>query len=192
MFFKSVISLGRDSIPGIVENSPGYEYAVLVTSLPDEILTVAHHYRDRADSENIFDELKNQWAWGGYTTQDLHRCSLVARSVGLIYNWWNLYVRLANPDKHLEAVTSRPLLLHAIAKQTMHAGQAHLKITSTHGKADQVKKFLAQLVDFFESLKRYAEQLTVEQRWYRILSRALKKYLHGVILEPPLALPNTG
>ena len=29
-----------------------YEYAVLVASLPDEIITVAQHYRDRADSEN--------------------------------------------------------------------------------------------------------------------------------------------
>ncbi len=38
-----------------------YEYAVLVTSLMDEVLTIAQHYRDRADSENIFDELKNQF-----------------------------------------------------------------------------------------------------------------------------------
>ena len=32
-----------------------YEYAVLVTSLKDEIFTVAQHYRDRADCENIFE-----------------------------------------------------------------------------------------------------------------------------------------
>jgi len=89
--------------------NPQYEYAVLVTSLPDEIRTIAQHYRDRADCENIFDELKNQWGWGGYMTQDLKRCRWVARAVGLIYNWWNLYVRLADPDKHLEGVTSRPL-----------------------------------------------------------------------------------
>ena len=38
-----------------------YEYAVLVTSLKDEVLSNAQHYRDRADSENNFDELKNQW-----------------------------------------------------------------------------------------------------------------------------------
>ena len=34
-----------------------YEYAVLVTSLTDQVLTVAQHYRDRGDSENNFDEL---------------------------------------------------------------------------------------------------------------------------------------
>ena len=172
--------------------NPQYEYAVLITSLPDEIRTIAQHYRDRADCENIFDELKNQWGWGGYTTQDLHRCRLVARAVGLIYNWWNLYVRLADPDKHLEGITSRPLLLHAVAKQTSHASQTHIRISSTHGRADLVKKFLTRITDFFESLKTCAEQLTSEQVWCRILSKALEKFLQGRILQPPLLLSDTG
>ena len=34
-----------------------YEYAVLVTSLPNEILTIAQLYRDRADCENTFEYL---------------------------------------------------------------------------------------------------------------------------------------
>jgi hypothetical protein len=38
------------------------------TSLTDEILTLGQLYRDRADAENVFDELKNQWGWGGFTT----------------------------------------------------------------------------------------------------------------------------
>lgn len=37
-----------------------YEYAVLVTDLPHEICALAQLYRDRADAENVFDELKNQ------------------------------------------------------------------------------------------------------------------------------------
>ena len=37
-----------------------YEYAVLVTSLPDASDELAQHYRGRADVENAFDELKNQ------------------------------------------------------------------------------------------------------------------------------------
>jgi hypothetical protein len=40
-----------------------YEYAVLVTSLTHEILALAQHYRNRADVENNFDELKNQCGW---------------------------------------------------------------------------------------------------------------------------------
>ena len=66
-----------------------FEYAVLVTSLPDEVLTVAQLYRDRAAGENNYDELKNHWGWGGFTTQDLQRCRLMARIVALIYNWWS-------------------------------------------------------------------------------------------------------
>lgn len=52
-----------------------------------EVLALAQLYRDRADAENNFDELKNQWGWGGFTTQDLARCRIMARMVALVYNW---------------------------------------------------------------------------------------------------------
>jgi hypothetical protein len=45
----------------------------------------------------VFDELKNQWDWGGFTTQDLTRCRLLAGTVALVYNWWSLFARLADP-----------------------------------------------------------------------------------------------
>ncbi len=175
-----------------VDKKTEYDYAVLITSLSDEILTIAQHYRDRADCENVFDELKNQWGWGGFVTQDLARCQLLSRAVALIYNWWNLYSRLADPDKHLEAKTSRPLLLYAVAKQTTHAGQAHLKVTSTHGRIDKVKKLLGRITSFFKSLKDNAEQLTEEECWYCILSKALEKYLNGLVLKPPILLSGMG
>lgn len=38
-----------------------YECSVLVTTLKLEALSVAQLYRDRADAENNFDELKNYW-----------------------------------------------------------------------------------------------------------------------------------
>ena len=41
--------------------------------------------------------MKNQWGWGGYTTHDLARCDFAARLLALIYNWWNIFVRLADP-----------------------------------------------------------------------------------------------
>ena len=69
-----------------------YEYAVLVTSTEHGIFTLAQLYRDRAEAENNFDELKNQWGWGGFTTQDLARCQLMARRVALVYDWWTLFV----------------------------------------------------------------------------------------------------
>jgi hypothetical protein len=42
--------------------------------------------------------------------------------VALIFNWWSLFVRLADLDHRPEAITSRPLLMQAIARQTQHAG----------------------------------------------------------------------
>ena len=62
----------------------GYEYAVLVTDLPYDTRAIAQLYRDRGDAENAFDELKNQWGWGGFTTKDLLRCQVAARNVALI------------------------------------------------------------------------------------------------------------
>ena len=93
-----------------------YEYQVLVTNLSEERLTVAGLYRQRADAENVYDELKNQWGWGGFTTKDLLRCQVAARNVALVYNWWSLFVRCAEPAVAREAITSRPLLLCAVGR----------------------------------------------------------------------------
>lgn len=68
------------------EGITGYEYAVLVTNTDYEIVSLGQLYRDRAHAENAFDELKNQWGWGGFTTHDLHRCQFAALAVALIYN----------------------------------------------------------------------------------------------------------
>ena len=91
----------------IGEAAEVYEYSVLVTSLDEETETFGQLYRDRGDGENLFDEMKNQWGWGGFTTHDLASCRLAARFLALFYNWWNIFVRLADPDRHREAITSR-------------------------------------------------------------------------------------
>lgn len=167
-----------------------YEYAVLVTDLPDEILTLSQHYRDRADAENPFDELKNQWGWGGFTTRDLKRCQVMARHTALIYNWWSLFVRLAIPEKHAEAITSRPLLLHAVARKTSHTGQTRVTITSTHAKAGRIRHVLQEMTAFFSYLRSTAEQLNWRQRWRMILSRVFVKYLGGRLLAAPKMIEN--
>ena len=61
------------------------------------------------------DELKNQWGWAGFTTQDIDRCQVTARLIAQIYNWWSLYARLVDTEKHREAVTTRPELLGGVA-----------------------------------------------------------------------------
>ena len=162
-----------------------YEYAVLVTSLDNEVLTMAQLYRDRADCENIFDELKNQWGWGGFTTHDLARCRIAARMVALVYNWWNIFTRLAEPDKHLEAITSRPLLLAGIAERIRHARQTTLRVTHAHGRAGWARGVLDGVSRFLRGLVDAAEQLTNDERWGRILAHAVRSWLGGRLLRPP-------
>jgi hypothetical protein len=154
-----------------------YEYQVLVTSMQDEILTIAQHYRDRGDSENCFDELKNHWGWGGFTTKDLQRCRIMSRLVALVYNWWSLYTRLLNPDKRHEAITSRPLMLESVGRKTSHAGQTTVTITSSHAKATVIQAAMRELTAFFKELTRTAEQLGIAERIALISKRAYRKML---------------
>jgi hypothetical protein len=159
-----------------------YEYAVLVTSLDEEVVSLSQLYRDRADMENIFDEMKNQWGWGGFTTSDLSRCRIMARICALIFNWWSLFAGLAFPEKHAEAITSRPMLLHAIGRQTRHAGQKRLTITSAHAKFKKISKILNSSSRFLQKIQNAAEQLTSKRRWQIILSRIFVRFLRGKIL----------
>ena len=176
------------SLVEIDQRQEVWEYAVMVTSLSAELLSIGQLYRDRGDCENNFDELKNQWGWGGFTTHDLKRCRLMAGSIGLIFNWWNLFVRLADPEHHREAVTSRPLLLQAIGRRTSHAGRTTVTVSSSHGEHRKARRAFGRIAAFFAELRQTAEQLTALDRWYRILSRAMVKYLRGRQLVPPLRL----
>ena len=47
---------------------------------------------------------------------------------------------------------------------------------------------LTRIGGFLETLRATAEQLTPLERWYRILSEALVKYLKGRQLDPPRRL----
>lgn len=177
--------------------SKGYEYAVLVTSLPHEELTITQLYRDRGDAENVFDELKGQWGWGGFTTQDLHRCQLTARTVALAYNWWSIYVRLLNPKKRLEAITSKPLLLAGIAEKTRHARKSRITITPIHGYGEQARERLTLVSSRLQEWSRNAEQLRTQTVWdficdYLVTILAKFNWLITKIEPPnePLANPN--
>jgi hypothetical protein len=159
-----------------VVSEPVYEHVVLVTNLSENLLTIAHLYRQRADVENAYDELKNQWGWGGFTTRDLLRCQVAARMVALVYNWWNLFVRCAEPARAREAITSRPLLLHAVGRIVKTGGQTILRLTSNHAEAGRIQSVLSQVSLFLSGLINAAEQLKPEERWRRIWQRILEPY----------------
>jgi len=178
-------------LPELSHSGVLYEYAVIVTSLTEEVRTIAQHYRDRGDSENNFDELKNQWAWTGFTTRDRKRCQIMARITALIYNWWTIFMRLGIPDKHAEAVTSRPLALHGIARRTQHSNQTTLEITSMHSKAGLIANALMKVSSFLKRIKATAEQLAAPERWRLILSAAFQRFLRGKVLGRAARLAET-
>jgi hypothetical protein len=169
-------------LPELVYGGLTYEYAVLVTSLQDEVRAIAQHYRDRGDAENNFDELKNQWAWAGLTTHDRKRCQMMARITALVYSWWTIFMRLGIPDQHAEAVSSRPLALHGIARRTRHSNQATVEVTSTHSKGGLMAHALTQVSGFLQRIRTTAEQLTQAGRWRLILSAAFRSFLRGTLV----------
>ena len=158
----------------------GYEYAVLVTNTGYEILTLGQLYRDRADAENAFDELKNQWGWGGFTTHDLHRCQLTARAVALVYNWWSLFVRLASPEARREAITSRPWLMSAVGRRTEHAGQTTITLTGLHAHFEKARAMLMRVSALLQGwVTQAAEQLHPVTVWSLVCAH-LKWTLAGI------------
>lgn len=158
------------------ENIKTFEYSVLITSLDSDLLALFHLYRDRADCENNFDELKNQWGWGGYTTHDVKSCRLMARTIALIYNWWNLYTRLALPGKHHEAITSRPLLLSSIGRLTTHSGQKTLTLTSMHNDTPKITQAYTRLMGLFSDLKIAAPQLKPKEPWCWLMAKIIEAF----------------
>ena len=162
----------------------GYEYAVLVTNTDYAILGLGQLYRDRADAENAFDELKNQWGWGGFTTHDLHRCQLAARTVALVYNWWSLFVRLANPKARREAITSRPWLMSSVGRRTEHAGQTTITLTGLHAHYARARAALIRVSALLQGwVIQAAEQLNPTTVW-NLLCDHLKRVLAGVGAPP--------
>tara|TARA_R110002111_G_scaffold237503_1_gene298815 strand:- start:107 stop:1696 length:1590 start_codon:yes stop_codon:yes gene_type:complete len=165
--------------------------AVLVTSLdPRNYPTEAmpRLYRERADCENVFDELKNQWGWNGFTTQKLAPCRLMANLVALIYNWWNLYVRFYDEEHHREAITSRPALMQGVARQVQSGGQRKVKVSILHEKGDIIARAVTLISSQLHAMMRIAEQWTIAQRWAFLLTRLLRgwlggKWLRGVPIE---------
>ena len=113
----------------------------------------------------------------------------MARLVGLIYNWWSLFVGLLEPEKHAEAITSRPALLHGVARATQSGRQTTLTVTSSHGKAAQTQERQTIVGRFLGALRTAAEQLDRVIVWWVILSRVFTRFLGGRFIGIDQTLP---
>jgi hypothetical protein len=177
-----VLALPHDDVQ---DHAQIWEYTVLVTNAQYDIAAIGQLYRDRCDCENGFDELKNQWGWGGFTTHDMHRSQVTARAVALVYNWWSWYVRAANPQARREALTSRPLLLAAVGRATNSGNQTKLYLTPMHAEAGLIKSMIANVHAAIQHVKAAAEQLPRIDRWATLLAYICQRIVGQIGLPTP-------
>ena len=178
-----------------VEDKVGryWDCCALVTN--DEKLdaaTLQQVYRDRGDCENNFDEYKNQYGWGGFVTKDLKPCRAIARLIAIVANWWNIFCRLADGDRHLEPTTSRPMYMGIVGRLVVSGRKRLLRLTSTHLKATEIQSSLMRIGEFMKRISAIAEQLDFNRAWELIILAAFRKWLCGNrakgLLPTPLTL----
>ena len=107
--------------------------------------------------------------------------------VAMCYNWWSLFVRLANPKACMEAITSRPLLLSGVGRKTTHAGQQHLAIAPMHGKASQAISLLTKVSLLLKEWKSIAEQSPLKTVWFQVCEH-IAKLVTGINWLEPLEI----
>jgi hypothetical protein len=168
-----------------------WEYAAVVCSTDLPLDAMPKLYAERADCENVLDELKNQWGLSGFTTKDLKRCKVMARLMALVCNWWNVFLRIAEPTEHMEALTSRPELLHVIATLVTHADKKVLRFCSHHENSSHVKRAFDRLHKVFSCIESIAGQLDRPTVWAIQLSVAFYAWLRGKVLKVPSEVEKT-
>jgi hypothetical protein len=155
-----------------------WEYYVLITndySLNSYELTDL--YRNRGDCENNFDELKNQMGWGGFITKDIKSTSIMARLIAIVKNLWNIFCRLANPNKHLEPITSKPLLLYINARLTKSGRKTKIQLSSTNKYATVIKATLTNINYILKCILSKCRAVNKNDCWKEILHIAFMKWL---------------
>ncbi|MFH1216054.1 MAG: hypothetical protein V1706_06105, partial [Pseudomonadota bacterium] len=77
--------------------------------------------------------------------------------------------------------------LHGVARQTKHAGQTTITITSGHARNGMVQAALRALTGFLNKLSKGAEQLDFGTRMLFVTKQAFRCFLG--LAGPNLALP---
>jgi hypothetical protein len=130
-----------------------HEFAVYVTNLPTtcNAWQIQELYRQRADTENVFDELTNQWGFSGFAAKSRATTELAARLLLLVYNLWVLFVRFIVPQKHNEAKRGRRWFL-LIAGRLVESGcQKKLQVSIRGGWADQLRTGYTRITEWLRT-----------------------------------------
>lgn len=153
-----------------------YEYGANITNLDATYANawqIVILYNQRCDSENIFDELKNQWGLNGFCSQNGNVTEFAARMTILSYNLWSMFVRFFNLTKHEEALCSRKEFLLIASSLTRSGRETMLKMATSDKLWKRIKEGYQRLL---LCLKQTAPQLKLEGRsnaWPIALGNAL-------------------
>jgi hypothetical protein len=167
-------------------DTPEDAVAVYVTNLekdeakPEQIALL---YAQRADTENVFDELKNQWGFRGYCSRRAVLTELAARLVLPTCNLWRLFTRLLGltPGHHSEAVTSRRDFLF-LAAQVVESGRQ--RVVKLAVKAEWWETLKACYERLRTWLAATAPQLEAAGQTLRRLARQITENPDDLLLQP--------
>ena len=130
-----------------------HEFAVYATNLPEEYTCwqIQLMYRERADVENVFDELKNQWGFSGFSAKSRATSELAARLLLVVYNLWVLFVRFIEPQKHTEAKRGRRWFLLIAARLVQSGRQKEVQVSIRGGWAEQLRTGYTRLHEWIST-----------------------------------------
>ncbi len=133
-----------------------HEFAVYVTNLPDEVngWQIQELYRQRADTESVFDELKNQSGFSGFCAKSKATTELAALLLLVVYNLWTLFVRSIVPQKHTEAKRGRSWFLLIAAKLVQSGRKKSCKSLQAFAGLDNYVTVISASMSGSEQLRR--------------------------------------
>ena len=172
----------------VAQDPDGFEFMVLVTSMDAPASQVAQEYRQRADSENPNDQIKNQQAIGGFTSDSLETTRLAMTLAALFHNWWTIFARCIDPEKTTEQITGQPAIIATpvLKRQDRNGGTTlHLGPVGNH---PILMLGIIAAISFFSSLKTSAAHSSSsrQEAWSSVCAHAFRKYL------PPVAATASG
>ena len=143
-----------------------HEFAAYVTNLPEDVngWQIQELYRQRADTENVFDELKNQWGFSGFCAQSRATNELAARRLLIVYNLWTLFVRFIVPQKHTEAKRGRRWFLLIAARLVQSGRQKEVQASISGGWAQQLRDGYLRLHEWIRTTAPQLQCIVPEPR----------------------------
>jgi phosphopantetheinyl transferase (holo-ACP synthase) len=106
----------------------------------------------------------------------------MANLVALFYNWWNLYVRFFDEERHREAIRSRPMLMQGVGRQVQSGGQRTVKVSIVHEKGEMIASAVAAVSRELHHIRSITERWSTRECWALVLTRILRRWLGGKLL----------